>query len=117
MVIKSQNRGHDIEHKREGWVNCKTGFGISENAPCTLCGRKPGDGGIDPCIEKIIKALNDGKVETVASCCGHGRRPGNIILRDGRELVICRNYEIARIVDRAFPCIADDILVIKRRNS
>lgn len=42
----------------------------------------------DPCIAPLVKALNDGDVPTVASCCGHGDRDGSIVLADGRELVI-----------------------------
>ena len=43
---------------------------------------------IDPCIHRIVAALNAGNVRTVASCCGHGKMNGNIILEDGRVLVI-----------------------------
>jgi hypothetical protein len=46
---------------------------------------------IDPCLATIVRALNSAGVETVASCCGHGRQPGSIVLADGRELLI-RNY-------------------------
>lgn len=61
--------------------------------------------GIDSCIYNIVKALNEGGVYTDACCCGHGKRPGDIILGDGRELIIAQNYEIARKVDEAFPPI------------
>src|SRR5690606_22195454 len=40
----------------------------------------------DPCIAPLVAALNAASIETVASCCGHGHRPGVIVLRDGREL-------------------------------
>ena len=43
---------------------------------------------VDKCIADIIQALNDGGLSTVASCCGHNKIDGNIILRDGRELII-----------------------------
>lgn len=43
---------------------------------------------IDSCIAPLVKALNDGGVETVASCCGHGKGPGLISLGDGRELLL-----------------------------
>jgi hypothetical protein len=43
---------------------------------------------IDRCIAPIVKALNDGGVPTIASCCGHGNLPGLISLVDGRHLVI-----------------------------
>lgn len=42
----------------------------------------------DPCIAPIVKALNDAGLRTVASCCGHGERPGSIILANETELVI-----------------------------
>lgn len=42
----------------------------------------------DPCIAPLIRALNDGGLSTVASCCGHGRTHGSVCLADGRELVI-----------------------------
>jgi hypothetical protein len=43
---------------------------------------------IDRCIHHIVAALNAGGVETVASCCGHGKKPGRIDLADGRVLMI-----------------------------
>ena len=43
---------------------------------------------IDSCISALVDALNYGGVETTASCCGHGKGPGSIVLADGRELVI-----------------------------
>ena len=58
--------------------------------------------GIDECIKPIIEALNDGGVKTIASCCGHGNRPGNIALADGRELIIAENYEQGREIDKYF---------------
>lgn len=47
----------------------------------------------DPCISPLIKALNDGGIKTVASCCGHGKRTGSVVLRDGRCLVITKDLE------------------------
>jgi len=35
----------------------------------------------------------------VASCCGHGKMPGNIALVDGRELFIANDYKQARRVE------------------
>ena len=43
---------------------------------------------IDPCIAPIVKALNEGGVITVSSCCGHGVEDGTIALLDGRELIV-----------------------------
>jgi hypothetical protein len=43
---------------------------------------------IDFCIADIVAALNAANIMTVASCCGHGKMPANIVLEDGRELSI-----------------------------
>jgi len=48
---------------------------------------------IDRCISQIVASLNAGNVQTVASCCGHGKLFGSIILQDGRCLVICPDLE------------------------
>lgn len=56
----------------------------------------------DPCLVPLIQALNDGGVSTVASCCGHGHRPGSVMLEDGRELCILPNFEAARELDDHF---------------
>lgn len=57
----------------------------------------------DPEIADIVQALNAGGVPTVASCSGHGNRPGNVALTDGRELIIAANWAEAREVESAFP--------------
>lgn len=44
--------------------------------------------GIDKCIAPIVKALTQGGVLTVGSCCGHGKYKGGIELADGRILRI-----------------------------
>lgn len=61
---------------------------------------------VDACIAPIVQALNNAGLGTVASCCGHGTRPGNIALADGRELIIAPDYDTARRVDGAFPGIS-----------
>ena len=43
---------------------------------------------IDYCIHHIVAALNAGGVRTTGSCCGHEKMKGNIILEDGRVLII-----------------------------
>ena len=48
---------------------------------------------IDHCIHQIVAALNAGGIHTVASCCGHGGMKGNIILEDGRTLIIQKTPE------------------------
>ena len=43
---------------------------------------------VDECIAPIVEALNAGGVYTIASCCGHGERLGEILLEDGRKVVV-----------------------------
>ena len=43
---------------------------------------------IDYCIADIVAALNAAGIETMASCCGHGKCPGDIILADGRNITV-----------------------------
>lgn len=57
----------------------------------------------DPCIAPLVAALNAAGFATVASCCGHGHRPGVIALRDGRELFIAKDFNEARQIDAIFP--------------
>jgi hypothetical protein len=63
---------------------------------------------VDRCIADLVRGLNLAGVRTVASCCGHGRRPGSIILADGREFIIAPDYETARKVEWAFDPLAQD---------
>ena len=58
--------------------------------------------GIDPCLKPLLKVLNDGGFETIASCCGHGHQPGTIMLSDGRELLILPDWNAAREVTNLF---------------
>ena len=44
--------------------------------------------GIDLCISDIVAALNAANIITIASCCGHGKQNGSIVLEDGREILI-----------------------------
>lgn len=59
--------------------------------------------GVDESISEFVQLLNSVGLETVASCSGHGHRPANIALKDGREIIIARNYEEGREIDRIFP--------------
>ena len=72
-------------------------WGTTENvwvkltAPLSHTGRarwavKP----IDRCIAPIVRALQREGIETTSSCCGHGKGLGEILLADGRQLVITR---------------------------
>jgi len=56
--------------------------------------------GVDEPIRHLVKILNENGYETVASCCGHGKMPGNIALKDGRELFIIANYDNARYIEK-----------------
>ena len=49
--------------------------------------------GIDFCIHKIVAALNAANIPTSASCCGHGKIKGNIVLEDGRTMIIQQTPE------------------------
>ena len=60
---------------------------------------------VDACIQPIIESLNVAGLVTIASCCGHGNRPGNIALADGREIIVTPDFETARRVDDLFPNI------------
>ena len=55
-----------------------------------LCNKQRGScrANVDACIAPLVKSLNDAGIETLASCCGHGKIDGNIALKDGRELII-----------------------------
>lgn len=44
--------------------------------------------GIDSCIAPLVRALQDGGIDMLGSCCGHGKAPGRIDLADGRVLLI-----------------------------
>lgn len=67
---------------------------------------------VDPEIQGIIQCLNAGGFETIASCSGHGHRPATIALRDGREILLLRNFTEARSLDTLWPDINGEILVV-----
>lgn len=46
------------------------------------------DFGIDACIADIVEALQAAGINMFSSCCGHGKADGEILLADGRILVI-----------------------------
>jgi len=43
---------------------------------------------IDHCISRIVAALNAANIRTIASCCGHQKTYGDIMLKDGRVLIV-----------------------------
>lgn len=58
----------------------------------------------DPCLVPLVRALNDGGLRTVASCCGHGQVPGSVVLEDGRWLMILPDDDAAGAV---YAAVAD----------
>nr|PZN76097.1 MAG: hypothetical protein DIU57_17715 [Pseudomonadota bacterium] len=58
---------------------------------------------VDDDIADLVHALNTAGIATVASCSGHGMRPGRISLADGRELFVLPSYEIGQWFDTQFP--------------
>lgn len=54
----------------------------------------------DPCLASLVKALNDGGISTVASCCGHGTHVGSVALSDGRWIVVMTAEDWARFDNR-----------------
>jgi hypothetical protein len=52
-----------------------------------MCQRS-GKDEIDACIRPLVAALNAGGFPTLASCCGHGKRTGRIVMHDGTEIEI-----------------------------
>ena len=67
---------------------------------------------VDPCIAPLVQALNDAGIQTSASCCGHGHRPGIINLSDGRELIVMPDFETSRRIDYLFPDIHGNPMVM-----
>lgn len=58
---------------------------------------------IDSCMALLVATLNTiPALETVACCCGHGNGPGNVVLKDGRELFIAPDFNTARKWDELF---------------
>lgn len=52
---------------------------------------------IDRCLLPLVQALNDSGLPTRASCCGHGHRPGNVVLADGRWLIVASEEQAQQI--------------------
>lgn len=80
---------------------CK--YGTTRAALVTKADGSWGFVDVDACIQPVVESLNVAGLITVASCCGHGHRPGNIALAGGRELIIAPDFETARRIDKLFP--------------
>jgi hypothetical protein len=72
---------------------------FEEQVPMPLGGRVQC---IDKCIAHIVAALNAGGIETVASCCGHGKMDG----------LLAKSYK-ALEADGCTQDLADEILSFK----
>lgn len=56
---------------------------------------------IDRCIAPLVKALQEGGINMLGSCCGHGEVKGNICLEDGRGLLVLSPEEFNTWLDDA----------------
>lgn len=83
---------------------------IGKNNNCTDCHLDreakmlplPISGHCDPCLHRLISALQLSGFDTVASCCGHKFRPSRIALADGREIIIARDFEESALINKIF---------------
>ncbi len=114
MTATSESSGWKVVWHDERWVYSDTLEPIGMLRPCHNClegstrliikhvrpdGRAKQVGiDVDACIAPIVKALNEGGIYTMASCCGHGKMPGSIILADGREIIIVKNRDERELV-------------------
>lgn len=48
--------------------------------------------GIDKCIASIVRVFEENGVRMLASCCGHGKGDGSILLLDHSLVVIPRRF-------------------------
>ena len=49
---------------------------------------------IDYCIAHVVAALNAANIRTVGSCCGHNEQDADILLEDGRHLIIPKTQAV-----------------------
>lgn len=47
---------------------------------------------VDSCIADIVETLEYNNVRMLASCCGHGKDDGKILLKDRSELIIPKKF-------------------------
>ncbi len=108
MTVTSKDTGRDIEWAGNYWIYSDTKKKVTGSPrACPKCGHKPIGVrvkipadlshtnkvlwkvvGIDYCIAPIVEALQKAGIDMRGSCCGHGENDGNILLQDGRVLII-----------------------------
>ncbi len=105
-MITSHHNGHQIYWDGKHWKfvddnsslkerNCHECSRATENVMVTISADLSHTGKtiirdkpIDKCIASIVRALERGNVLMRSSCCGHGKWSGEIILQDGRKIII-----------------------------
>jgi hypothetical protein len=106
MAKRSESNGHPTKWRGGRWVWADTGAACKAARPCLKCDRATVKVGlfiqtdsdkrkwsyepIDACIAPIVAALQAGGINMQWSCCGHGKRAGEIMLEDGRILEVKR---------------------------
>ena len=50
--------------------------------------------GIDRCIAPLVGALQAADIYMRSSCCGHGKGDGEIVLVDGRRLIVQESADV-----------------------
>lgn len=53
---------------------------------------------VDPCIRDLLREMNDNEIQTLGSCCGHGKRSMSVVVRtpDGKIVETVSGVEIPR---------------------
>jgi hypothetical protein len=68
---------------------------------------------VDFCTSDIIAALNAANITTAASCCGHGKMAGNIMLDDNRILWVENHKRGVDVVPPVFPCTDNSVTILE----
>lgn len=124
MTARSTAAGHEIYFDGAVWRYVDSAEVVNHERACSACGRQPvimeltvpahlsstgadkrREWFVDACIAPLVQALNDGGLPTIASCCGHGHRPGRVSLRDGRDVLVCASMEEAEALTARYPDI------------
>ena len=84
MTARSQMRGHQTyyDEKSQEWRYVEDKITTRLEKPCTKCGKHPTKEGHDYCLRHLSNC--DG---IKSACCGHGKRRGFIMLKDGRVFI------------------------------